>query len=110
MPKSFITAALAFAAMPLAAQQPAPRPDASTRHVTVRTADLDLRSEPGRTVLDGRLRAAVRHVCPAPDWRDLRMRRGYDACRKAAVEGATARRDHVLAAAGAGGARTVAAR
>lgn len=75
--------ALALALSLVATASPAMAGGPDTRTVTVSAADLNLRSEQGRTVLDQRLTAAIDKVCAVhkspglPAW--IRFRKCVDA-------------------------------
>ncbi|MEM8724867.1 MAG: UrcA family protein [Pseudomonadota bacterium] len=75
--------ALAFALSLAATASPAMASGPDTRTVTVSAADLNLRSEQGRTVLDQRLSVAIDKVCAVhktpglPAW--IRFRKCVDA-------------------------------
>ena len=61
----------------------------SQRTVRVSYADLDLRQDAGRQVLEHRIGAAVEKVCsPAPAGVDLTQRHDYQRCRSQAMVGA----------------------
>ena len=61
-------------------------PERESRSLAVAYGDLDPTRESGARVLLSRLKSAAQQVCgPAPDIRDLMMRRGYDSCFDEAV-------------------------
>lgn len=64
---------------------------------SVSYADLDLGSEEGRQTLDHRLDGAVRSVCGASDFHDIKETRDMVRCRNAARKDADAVREVALA-------------
>ena len=101
---ALITAA-AIKAAPVLAQPATPQLEVRV----VRTADLDLRSERARNVLDRRLSNAAREVCgTAPDF-DVEGKNTVRQCRDDVLARARAQTDVLLASAKRGEPITVAA-
>ena len=101
--KNAFTIALASALITTAVIKAAPAlaeaPAAETNISLVRTADLDLKSDAGRRVLDQRLARAARQVCGTASDADLQGKNDVRQCRDAVLAKARANRDAVLAAA-----------
>lgn len=86
-----------FAALLLGAATGASSEEPVVRRETVRYGDLDLSSRAGLQTLQRRIRAAVRVVCgPTPELRELNERRAEEACRRGAMQRATAQVENLL--------------
>jgi UrcA family protein len=100
--RNAFTIALASALITTAAIKAAPAlaeaPVAQTNVSLVRTADLDLRSNAGRRLLDVRLGRAARQVCGTASDADLEGKNEVRQCRAEVLANARTARDAVLAA------------
>ena len=89
---------------------PALAVDATTVTSIVRTADLDLSSEEGRTALQHRIAQAAREVCGAPSNVHLEGRNAARQCRDETIAAVNAQREQLFAAEARGKPIVIAAR
>ena len=94
MLKSALPIILVAAALPAVAHA---QQDEAPRSMAVASKDLDLNSEDGLRILDGRIKHALNRVCGSPQQGTLRERMNSRSCQSFARSGATAQRSAVLA-------------
>ena len=88
----------AFCALAMAAPfTPASAEPEARIEIAVRHADLDLRTEAGKRVLDRRIRIAVQTACGTPSAIDLKSDRLAKRCRMDAVSRVAINRDTAVA-------------
>jgi UrcA family protein len=79
---------LTIAAFALCTIAPAAAQDLAANRLVVHSADLDLTTATGRTMLEARVSLAIAQVCPAADSRDLITRHYEQLCRATAWDSA----------------------